>query len=235
LTNELDAFLQQYGEFSSSTNADTLVKERIVGAIAAVVQAIPSEEEKHGPLSQVLRFVEIDFEQCLGFAAIGNNEEAEAHGLEALRCLASIAKGLQVPGDLPVELDSVEGSDTLTQFWTIGDGANLQSHICTLIERTVATLPRSGDAVEAACSVFRAGFAEKLPGPFVFPPSSVANFLLKANIGTPRIGAVISTACSLVSSHTVDPSDRIDETLHKLIVWLLVILRSLEGKSISLQ
>jgi hypothetical protein len=235
LTNELDAFLQQYGEFSSSTSADTLVKERIVGAIAAVVQAIPSEEGKPGPLSQVLRFVEIDFEQCLGFAAIGNNEEAEAHGLEALRCLASIAKGLQAPGDLPVELDSVEGSDTLTQFWTSGDGATLQSHIRTLIERTVATLPSSGDAVEAACSVFRAGFAEKLPGPFVFPPSSVANFLLKANIGTPRIGAVISTACSLLSSHTVDPSDRIDETLHKLIVWLLVILRSLEGKSTSLQ
>jgi hypothetical protein len=233
LTNELDAFLQQYGEFSSSTSADAIVKERIVGAIAAVVQAIPSEEGKHGPVSQLLRFVEIDFEQCLGLAAIGNNEEAEIHGLEALRCLASIAKGLQAPGDFPVELDIVEGSGTITQFWTNGDGATVQSHIRTLIERTVATLPRSGDIVEAACSVFRAGFAEKLPGPFVFPPSSVANFLLKANIGTPRIGAVISTACSLVSSHTAEPLDRIDDTLRKLIDWLLAIIQSLKGKSNS--
>lgn len=231
LTNELDAFLQQYGEFSSRPSTDALVKERIVGAIAAVIQAIPSEEGKYGPLSQLLRFVEVDFEHCLRFSIAGNKEEAEAHGLEALRCLSSIAKGLQAPGDLPVELDSTEGSGTLTQFWTSGDGATVQSHIRTLIERTVATLPRSGDIVEAACSVFRAGFAEKLPGYFVFPPSSVAKFILKADIGTPRIGAVISTACSLVSSHTADSSDRIDDTLQKLVVWLLVILRSLEGKS----
>jgi hypothetical protein len=234
LTNELDAFLQQYGEFSSHHTADALVKERIVGAIAAVIQAVPSEEGKYGSLSQLLQFVEVDFKRCLGFSTIGNNEEAEAHGLEALRCLASIAKGLQAPSDLPVELESAEGPGNLNQFWTSGDGATIQSHIRALIESTASTLPRSGDIIEAACSVFRAGFAEKFPGPFVFPPSSVAIFILKANIGTPRIGAVISTACSLVSSHTADPSDRVDDTLEKLIVWLLIILRSLEGRSISL-
>lgn len=233
LTNELGAFLQQYGEFSSSRNADALVKERILGAIAAVVQAISSEEERIGPVTRLLQFVEIDFEHCLRLAASGNNEEANAYGLEALRCLASIAKGLQAPGDLLVELDGAEGSDTLTQFWISGDGAIVQSHIHTIIEKVVTTLPRSGDVVEAACSVYRAGFAEKLPGPFVFAPSSVADFILKASAGTPRLGAVISTACSLVSSHTTEPSGRIDDTLRKLINWLLMILQNLEGKSTS--
>jgi hypothetical protein len=175
--------------------------------------------------------VEIDFGKCLRFAALVNDEEAEAYGLEALRCLASIAKGLQAPGDLPVELDGSEGNDTLVQFWTNGDGTIVQSHIQTIIEKIVTALPRSGDIVEAACGVFRAGFAEKLPGPFVFAPSSVADFILKASAGTPRIGAIISTACSLVSSYTTEPSGRIDDTLRKLVDWLLVILQSLQGKS----
>jgi len=234
LTKELNVFLQQYREVLSHNSADALVKERIVGAIATVVQAVPSEDGKYTPLSQLLQLVEIDFEHCLGSSAIGNETEAEAYGLEALRCLASIAKGLQAPSDLPVELDSVESAGALSQFWTSGNGATVQSHIWTIIERTAATLPRSGDIVEAACAVFRAGFAEKLPGPFVFPLTSVANFILKANISTPRIGAVIGTACSLVSSYTADPTDRVDDALQELIIWLLVILQSLEGKFISL-
>lgn len=234
LTNELDAFLQQYGQFSSHPTADALVKERIVGAIAAVVQAIPSEEGKYAPLSQLLQFVEVDFAHCIRLTTMGNIEEAEAYGLEALRCLTSIAKGLQAPSDLPVELDCIEGSGSLSQFWISGNGATVQNHIRTVIERTAASLPRSGNIVEAACCVFRAGFAENLPGPFVFPPSAVANFILKANIDTPRIGAVISTACSLATSHTADLLDRTNDTLEKLIVWLLVILRGLEGKSVLL-
>lgn len=231
LTNELNAFVQQYGEFSSDLNADALVKERIVGAIAMVVQAIPSEEGKIGPVTRLLQFVEIDFKHCLRLVSIGSNEEAGARGLEALRCLASIAKGLQLPSDLPVELDSAERSGSLTQLWASGDGAILQGHIQTIIEKIVITFPCSGDIVEAACSVFRAGFAEKLPGPFVFSLGSVTSFLLKANARTPRLGAVINTACSLVSSHTMEPEGQIDDALRKLNDWLFDILQSLKGKS----
>jgi hypothetical protein len=230
LTGDVNVFLQQYGDLASQRNLDGLVKERIVGAIAAIIQAVPTEEERKRLTSQLIQYVQIDFEHCLKFTATNNLEEAEAVGLEALRCLASIAKGLQAPGDVPVDLDNTEGSDVSAQFWIRGEGALVQAHIQIIIENTVVALPQNGDIIEAACSVYRAGFTETLPGPFIFSPDAVASFLLKTTSSTPRIGAVIGTACSLISSHTAEPSRRIDGVVRKLLVWLFAILQDLGGK-----
>ena len=231
LTKDLDSFLQQYGEFDPGHSADPLVKERIIGAIAAIVQAITTEEGKKEPVTQLVRFVESDFERCIDFEAIGSIEEAEAVGLEALRCLASIARGLQAPGDIPVDLENIGKTGTTMDFWISGDGAPIQTHIQNMIDRLIVTKPQSGDVVEAACTIYRAGFTEMLPGPFVFSTDSVSNFLVNTTLSTPRLGAVIRTACSFVSSYAAEPSGRIDDALRKLITWLFGILEDLERKS----
>jgi hypothetical protein len=128
-----------------------------------------------------------------------------------------------------VNLEYQERYDELTQFWIMGGGAIIQEHIRNIVEQLPATLPRSGDMIEAACNIFRAGFTEKNPGPFVFSPTSIVEFLLKANRKTPRIGAVIGTACSLVSSCTVESSGRTDSLFRKLLDWALGLLQELEG------
>lgn len=229
LSLALPMFFQQYVAYVSHGNPDSLVKERVVGAIAAVVQALPRESEKMSPVTQLVQFIEGDLEKCHTFVLQGNIEGAEAHGLEALRCLASIAKGLQVPSDVPVDLDGATGSGPSNQFWTVEDGAFVQKRIQEIIERVMLLLPQSGDIVEVACSVFRAGFTEKLPGPFVFVPTSVTDFIMKATPLTPRLGAVITTACSLVSSQIIEPSDTTDDLLQKLLTWLVIILQSFGG------
>lgn len=181
---------------------------------------------------QLVQFVEGDFNECQTFLSQGLVVEAEVYGLEALRCLASIAKGLQAPTDVPVDLDDTSQPNRPDIFWVAGDGSFIQQRIQQMLDRLITALPQSGDIVEAACSVFRAGFTEKLPGLFVFPPTSVADFIMRADPSTPRLGAVITTACSLVSSQTVDPSGAIDETLNKLLSWLLLILQAFQGRHI---
>jgi len=239
LIPELPAFLQQ---FSNITHAslDSNVKEGILEGIASIIQALPIERAKVAPLGQLLHFVEADVERCLSLISQQpaadlstlntsnippNYDTALELGLMALRCLASIAKGIQVPTDKPVDL---EKKTTTPPFWTTGEGSVIQQRIISVIVRTYDALYFRSEIVDAACCVFQNGFVEIEPGPFVFPPITVAQFLIKSGPLTPQLGTVIKTACSLISSHRSD--DRIDEVINALLNWIAQLLQNLGGK-----
>jgi hypothetical protein len=229
LTSELAAFIRHYEEYILTSSPDSIAKERILGAIAAVIQSLPIERDKVFPAARLLQFVDADFGKCLGLLTMSSSGEAEALGLEALRSLSSIAKGFQAPTDIPLDLENITTTGTMAEFWTSGEGAPVQSHIQAMVENLTTKIPHSGDIVEAACGVFRAGFTEKPPGLFVFTPSSVVGFLIRANPTTPRLGVVITTACSLISSYAVSSTGGAEDVIPKLLSWILVIIRNLQG------
>ncbi len=66
------------------------------------------------------------------------------------------------------------------------------------------------------------------PGPFVMPPNLAAQFLMKANFQTPRLGRVINTACFLISSHKWGAG--LADVLAALLTWLAALLHTLGGQ-----
>jgi hypothetical protein len=229
LTGELAAFIRHYEEYILTSSPDSIAKERILGAIAAIIQSLPTEKDKVFPGAHLLQFVDADFRKCLGLLTASSSGEAEALGLEALRSLSSIAKGFQAPTDIPLDLENTTTADTMVELWTSGEGAPVQSHIQAIVENLTSKIPQSGDIVEAACSVFRGGFTEKPPGLFVFTPSSVVDFLTRANPTTPRLGVVITTACSLISSYAVSSMRGTEDVITRLLSWILMIIQNLQG------
>jgi hypothetical protein len=240
LIPELDAFLEQYSNIAVLGSIDSHAKEGIMEGIASIIQAIPEDDSKVGPLVRLLSFVEADIDQCLrlispepsvgsSHVSVGLSDSygvpAEL-GLVALRCLASIAKGLRVPGDAPVDL---EKKATPSSFWTSGNGLVIQQRIFSIINRAHDALENRIDIVEAICSIFRVGNRELEPGPFVFLPETMAQFLLKSDLRTPRLGALISTACTIISSNK--SRARIDEVLNVLLEWIARLVQTLGGES----
>lgn len=239
LIPELDAFLQQLSNTPRASLASN-VKEGILQGIASIIQALPTDESKVQPLCQLLYFVEADVEGCLrlvpkesvsdllsadAFEQSGNYVAATELGLTALACLASIAKGMQSRTDKPVDLERKSASI----FWTTGKGSVIQQRIMTMIAKTYDILHPRGEIVDAVCYVFRNGFVELDPGPFVFPLETVADFLVKSGPSTTRLGTVMKTACSLVTSHrSVEP---IDGVIEALLNWVAQLLQNLGGKS----
>ncbi|KAI9677472.1 MAG: hypothetical protein M1817_006426 [Caeruleum heppii] len=209
LTSELPAFLLQYGQVDRT--ADTMVKERVLGGVASIVQALDRDEEKLKFLHQLLEFVRRDVSACLLSLSEGLVRVAEEKGLSALRSLASIGKGLQEPDDVLIDL---EAGAAAKPFWQDGPGADARAEIWRMVEmvydQMLDALPSDGDLVEAACSIFKAGFTETAPGPFLFGPEITTTFLLKSKVDTPRLGLLLAAAGSLVSSHSTDSSSRID-------------------------
>lgn len=208
--------------------------------IASIIQAMGADVSQVEPLSQLLLFVEIDTEQCLRLLSsapgsqlgqapsavlFNDNDTALEYGLTALRCLDGIAKGLQAPMDQPVDL---EKKVMKSPFWLTGEGSIIQRRILSVIDKVYNLLHSRGEVVEACCHIFRRGFGEREPGPFVFPAGTVTQFLVQAGFQTPRIGLIISTACSFMSSHKT--GDRIDEDVDLLIKWLTLLLQQLGGQ-----
>lgn len=233
LTQELGAFVQQYNALMAMEGVDGLVKERVAGAIAAIIEAIPEQEVKQAPLISLLQAVDTDLQRCLSLASSGNTEEAEGAGQEVLRCIAAIAKGMQVPADVPLDIDGNKPHQD-DSYWIRGPGAAIQNHVRSIIDRLMGVFPRSSEVVDLSCSIFRAGFTELVPGPFVFPSEAVVEFITRFEPSNPRLVPVISTACCFVSAYSTKTLPDVTDALQRLTAWVLNVLQTLQGACGSL-
>ncbi|KAK5723059.1 member of the karyopherin-beta [Elasticomyces elasticus] len=209
LTGELDGFLQQYKSFLDGPTSEPYTKEKVIGAIAAIIQALKPESAKVRPLLALIETVEKDVQLAMASNASGDHELAELVGVMALNCLASIGKNLQQPEDVPINIyDDDEQTSSVLSFWASGEAQGVQQRIVGCFS-VLQVLGNDGDAIEAACQVLRSGFAETEPGPFVLPASVTVTFLQQCSITTPQLESVLSTACILITQHSKSGSERI--------------------------
>lgn len=246
LTGEVPAFLAQFGTLYHRSPLDPLAEEKVVLAIASIIQAVRNDADKLSAFAQLFGFARQDIERSIQLAANPqtlNLEDplhrrgvdlAEGAGqpspadvslqlaLRALRCIAGMAKGMQSARDGPVDLDAPASP------WQISNElAVLQNDILTMLNQVLVTFPTSGEVVEVICNIFRAGFSESEPGPFVFPPPTVSSFFTSLTINAPRIGTVVSTACSFLSSLFKGPPEYLLPTLSQLLPWVISLLQAL--------
>lgn len=246
LTGEVPAFLAQFGAIYSGDPIDPLAEEKVVLAIASIIQAVSNHADKLSAFAQLFNFARQDIERSIQLAAnpqtlnlddplhrrgidpaelAGKPSPAEVSlqlALRALRCISGMAKGMQSVRDGPVDLDA-----PVSPWQRSGELAALQNDILTLLNEVLVTFPTSGEVVEVICNIFRAGFSESEPGPFVFPPSIVSSFFTSLAIASPRIGTVVSTACSFLSSLFKGPREHLLPTLSQLLPWVISLLKSI--------
>ncbi|PWW78173.1 hypothetical protein C7212DRAFT_351385 [Tuber magnatum] len=228
LTSELSVFLYQYELFSATPTADDIAKERVLCAISYVIQALPSESQKLDSLGRILGYVDKDAQQFLTILP-QHPEAAKELGVSTLQCLVAIGKGLQAPDDIPIILAGEGGGQGPPSFWEQESGLAIQRRILHIIQTLVGSLAEDGEMIDAACAVFRTGFAETAPGPFVFPPRVVTEFLLeRANRGV-RVETVLSTASTMVSSHSLDGSPDISTEVGFFLELILGLAERLQN------
>ncbi|MCJ1285127.1 hypothetical protein MMC26_004465 [Xylographa opegraphella] len=204
LMPELEAFLHQYERLLSQHLIDINTKERVIGAIAAIVQAVTPVENMFAPLDRLLLFVQADVQNCLGLLSSGLVEEAQPIGLAALKCLVSIGKAMQVPDEVPIDLISSKSAPTI---WNQDPGIAIQSRIVQCYEAIFSSLPSDGDIVEATCQILRTGYTETSPGPFVLSPLKTADLVVHSRLSTARLGHILDTAGLMLSRNMTEHSD----------------------------
>ena len=117
LVTELQAFASQYEAILSWDSVESETKERVIGGMSAIIQALNPEESKEAPLSMLLRFIDQDARACMQPLGRLNPEEREvleAKGICALRCMASMGRALQIPDGVTIDLDTEMPQ---SEFW----------------------------------------------------------------------------------------------------------------------
>lgn len=260
LKDHVEIFLQHFQRIHD-LGIDSVAEERIMTGVASIIQAIPQDDQKLGCLEQLLALLNLDAQHCLQLTAQPDSanepgmkqwletrlrvdmltqDTAPASASEAsllvaerlLKLMVSLARGLQSLSDGPIDLDAEE-----TRPVPISNERLLmiQNHTMAMINQLHQVFGQNGEVTETICHIFRAGFSETEEGPFVFPPGVVIEFLTTKTSSSPRIGPVIATACSLVSSLGSRPRSEILACLSSLLPWVLSILIAISGKQLPLQ
>jgi hypothetical protein len=203
LINMVPDFLQQYQRFLQAPTCEPYTKQKVIGGIASIIQAITPESGKAQPLLALLSNVEKDVEAAKRYAAAGDDEMTELVGVSALECLKRIGKAMQVPSDVPIQLYEDDEVEDQANFWDTQDGRLIQLRIISCFS-VLQVVGKHADAVDAACLVLRSGYSEREPGPFVLPVSDTVNFVKQCAIDTPALESVLSTVSMLLASHRND-------------------------------
>ena len=228
LVAKIGAFLYQYEILLTWQGVEASTKEKVLGAIAAIAQAVPVEEERLNYLDNLLVFVERDVQESLNLLEVGRYEESQACGVCALRCLVSMGKAFQVPDDVAIDLEAKFDSSIL---WLRGTRiSSTQARIVQLIETVTKAGSSDSHVMEAACQILRAGYKEIASGPFVFPPSVTENLVLASNLTTPRLDYILSTAGALLSKHKFIQTVEISHAADVFVIHMLELIHKLDGK-----
>lgn len=254
LKGHVEAFIQHFHRIHG-LGIDPVAEERILTGITSIIQAIPQDDHRFGYLEQLIAIIDVDTQNCLRLKVqpecadeanmkqwletrlhmdIVTQKNAPASVDEAclliaertLRMMASMAKGMQSLSDGPVDLDKDEAKPISTTNERL---QIIQNHIMGMITRIQQVFGRSSEVAETTCHIFKAGFSETEEGPFVFPPEVVIGFFTQNTASNPRIGTLINTACSFVSSFSNQPKAQVMEWLASLLPWVLGLLKELKG------
>lgn len=227
LVTEVGAFLDQYEVILRMQGLESATKERVIGAIAAIIQAIPSQEHKVESFAKLIDFVDRDVKVCQESARAGSIEQAQEKGLCALRCLIGMGKSMQEPEGVAIDLEHEaslhEAYDS--QLW-----ASSQERIVRCLYTVGQTLDRDGEVVEASCQVLRTGYKETSPGPFVFPPKTTEDFVTNSSLQTPRLEIILDTAGAMLTRHTRAKATKVDTAAVTFVVHILQLITVIGSK-----
>lgn len=229
LTDKLVPFIESYQKFLSWPTATQYTKERVIGGVAAIIQAVSDQDEQADQLSMLLDFVQDDIRVAMSRLSALQFEEAQVEVATAMSCLVGIAKGLEEPTDNPDTTRKKAG------FWTTGSGSPVQEQICETIrmamhifEKSPMPLGLHGDVIESICAVFKSGFSEAVPGPFVLPPRVTVEFFATVSAQTPRLEVILNMLCAFVRSHSTPVSAPINMEMGQLLQRLVIVIKEIQ-------
>ena len=193
----LPQFMSSLGSLEGIGEAE---RHRVYGAVAALIQALPNEEAKVPPLTQLLTPVS----HLLGSMDSSSNADKEdvlTACIDIVQTLASIGKGLRSPADFPVDLDA-PSADT-PDFWITGSGSMVQRELLGIYHATLQRIGSDTDNifVDGCCDFVKSGFTESHPSPFKFA-DSMGLYLLQQliNVDNPSIDNTLACATSYLAS-----------------------------------
>ena len=194
-----EALPQFMDSMSSLQRIGEAERHRIYAAVAAMIQALPSDEAKVQPLACLLA----PLGHVLGHPerTSTDREEVLSGCIDTVQTLASVGKGLRSPADVPIDLEAP--LPNTIDFWTTGPGSILQREVLDMYHATLQRIQPNIDNIfiDGCCDFIKSGFTETHPSPFKFS-DSIGLHLVKGliSIENPSIDNTLACATRYLAS-----------------------------------
>ncbi|KAJ9643057.1 member of the karyopherin-beta [Coniosporium tulheliwenetii] len=222
-----DYLVEVCARFSRGPIATNRSKALLLGAAAAITQALPTDASKDEAITRLVTLIEVDVAKARKMSAAGNLRECHVASTSVLQGLHSMASASRAPEDAIIGL--VEDK-SYSNYWHNGGGIALQRRIESCLDVIMNLLPEQSDIAEEAFSVLRCGFTERLPGPFVLPSAFTVQTFLRVPLTHPSLAQILAVVGEFVSARAKDynPFPSFAEEGHKIILRIVEIFRRLE-------
>ena len=198
----LEALPQFINSITGLADIPSEDRNRLFGAVAAIVQSTPTEDGKVAPLVRIFNLIS----QCSEAASYDPGKDGLVSAVDLLQTLAAVGKGLRAPPEQSINLDA-QSTIEERNFWVNGDGRHVQQNAMNAIDRVLARYPKEPLIIEAMCDILKCGYTETHPSPFKFDAKYSASFFANhIQLDSPRTGVIIDTASSFLASHVSNPS-----------------------------
>ncbi|KAL9616689.1 MAG: hypothetical protein Q9160_008477 [Pyrenula sp. 1 TL-2023] len=198
--DELFQTLWQYLLPGSSVDAEP--KQKILGAMAIVIRALPDEEMKHQAIVHLVNSVEADSVEASNLRPV-DEEAASTMAVQVMSTFAEIAKGLKPPQQ--IDLRPGEYDDT-NAFWSQEAPGELRRNLFTHIFNTSKAFSTNADVIEACCATIQAGHSDSPRTAFTASAAENTEFLCALiTPESPSISAVLKTAESFLKLNAQSP------------------------------
>jgi len=202
LISELSNFIAQYEAFIRLPHAETFAIERVSGAIGVLLQALPNLSDTINGTMTLLNYVRNGVVSAKELILQGNPEAGNAVASKSMKCLSAIAKSLQEPDDMIVEIDDDEEEKTPGELdaGTKEQLQQLQSQIFEIVSMTLEAAGHDGEIIDDICQVFKSGFTEPVNSPFHFAPDIVLQFFCISTTASPHLVSYLRMGCAFLRS-----------------------------------
>ena len=178
------------------------LKQKVFGAVAMVLQALPSEAMKFEPLLHLARSLEADSRSMFEFLRndlVATTDTAR----NVMQAFAEIAIGLKPPESIDAD---TEDFDDVNKFWMQGEPQILHSNLFHHVYNAASAFRTDEEVIEACCKIVKAGHSERPRTAFSFNPDETTKFLsLTLHADTANVSTVLNTATSFFQLHASSP------------------------------
>ncbi|ANB11199.1 Kap122p [Sugiyamaella lignohabitans] len=197
----------------------TVAHERTVNAIACVIQALDNLEEKAQYADRLVSILVEQLPVTIENKSQLTDPEVMLLVVSLLKCIVNIGKGLRIPEE--TASPNREELQSLATFWNTYSSSTREKIVGTIQWLTMDAIPFSQDPqiCEVCCDIFKSGFSEIVPNPFVFDPDTILTFIsAKHQYGPPTCyTTLIELSSCLVTSSSVGESTLATEYISELL------------------
>lgn len=211
-------FMEVSERFFRSDSAKASSKKNVAAAIAAISQALLSQDDRVHIMGRLLKVIEHDYYRAM--SPTTNAQVAEDYHqmarLSILEQLVAVGKASQTPEDVPIDLDAE--TDLYTSLW-----GPIQMRVASLLGTILSQSHYEGNVLATTFEVLRTGYRETQAGPFVFDPQVTVDLVVSTHRDTQRVDIAVSSASALLSSSSAQQS-MVQSAVPVLLTWLYSII-----------